>query len=436
MEQTLDNIRNFCIIAHVDHGKTTLSDRILELTHAVSARELKEQTLDAMDLERERGITIKSHPVSMEYKAQDGKTYLFNLLDTPGHVDFAYEVSRSMGACEGALLVVDAAQGVEAQTVANTYFAMDANLEIVPVLNKVDLPGADVKEVSREIEDILAIPMDDPLLVSAKTGVGCPEVLEAIVKRIPPPKTRGADAPLRALVFDSVFDEFRGVITYVRVVDGSVKAGQGVTFMGSHVSTTIHEVGIFSPGKKPVDCLSAGQVGYLVGTVKDPSEIKIGDTVTTSKFGADEALPGFHDIHPTVFCGIYPMSTDEFPKVEQGLEKLHLNDSAFTFHHESSIALGFGFRCGFLGLLHMEIVQERLRREFGLDIISTTPGVVYKLKMKGGEERDLDNPLQMPDPSTLETISEPVLKARIITPNESIAGAARWRARSRWTRSA
>ena len=410
MEQTLDNIRNFCIIAHVDHGKTTLSDRILELTHAVSARELKEQTLDAMDLERERGITIKSHPVSMEYKSQDGKTYLFNLLDTPGHVDFAYEVSRSMGACEGALLVVDAAQGVEAQTV----------LEIVPVLNKVDLPGADVKEVSREIEDILAIPMDDPLLVSAKTGVGCPEVLEAIVKRIPPPKTRGADAPLRALVFDSVFDEFRGVITYVRVVDGSVKAGQGVTFMGSHVSTTIHEVGIFSPGKKPVDCLSAGQVGYLVGTVKDPSEIKIGDTVTTSKFGADEALPGFHDIHPTVFCGIYPMSTDEFPKVEQGLEKLHLNDSAFTFHHESSIALGFGFRCGFLGLLHMEIVQERLRREFGLDIISTTPGVVYKLKMKGGEERDLDNPLQMPDPSTLETISEPVLKARIITPNESI----------------
>ena len=407
MEQTLDNIRNFCIIAHVDHGKTTLSDRILELTHAISARELKEQTLDAMDLERERGITIKSHPVSMEYAAKDGKTYLFNLLDTPGHVDFAYEVSRSMGACEGALLVVDAAQGVEAQTVANTYFAQDAKLEIVPVLNKVDLPGADVKEVSREIEDILAIPMDDPLLVSAKTGMGCPDVLEAIVKRIPPPKTRGADAPLRALVFDSVFDEFRGVITYVRVVDGSVKPGQGVTFMGSRVSTTIHEVGVFSPGKKPVDCLSAGQVGYLVGTVKDPSEIKIGDTVTTSKFGADDPLPGFHDIHPTVFCGIYPMSTDEFPKVEQGLEKLHLNDSAFTFHHESSIALGFGFRCGFLGLLHMEIVQERLRREFGLDIISTTPG-------------DLDNPLQMPDPSTLETISEPVLKARIITPTESI----------------
>ena len=416
----LENIRNFCIIAHVDHGKTTLSDRILELTHAISARELKEQTLDAMDLERERGITIKSHPVSMEYTAKDGRKYLFNLLDTPGHVDFAYEVSRSMGACEGALLVVDAAQGVEAQTVANTYFAQDAKLEIVPVLNKVDLPGADVPEVSREIEDILAIPMDDPLLVSAKTGFGCPDVLEAIVHRIPPPETKGVDAPLRALVFDSVFDEFRGVITYVRLVDGSLKAGQSVTFMASGVTTTVHEVGIFSPNKKPVDHLEAGQVGYIVGTVKDPSEIKIGDTVTTTKLGASEALPGFHDIHPTVFCGIYPMSTDEFPKVAAGLEKLHLNDSAFTFHHESSLALGFGFRCGFLGLLHMEIVQERLRREFGLDIISTSPGVVYKLKMKDGSERDLDNPLQMPDPSALETISEPTLKARIITPSGSI----------------
>ncbi|MBO5751401.1 MAG: elongation factor 4 [Kiritimatiellae bacterium] len=416
----ISHIRNFCIIAHVDHGKTTLSDRILELTHAISQRELKEQTLDAMDLERERGITIKSHPVTMQYEAKDGNTYLFNLLDTPGHVDFAYEVSRSMGACEGALLVVDAAQGVEAQTVANTYFAQDANLEIVPVLNKVDLPGADVKEVSREIEDILAIPMDEPLFVSAKTGMGCADVLEAIVKRIPPPQTLGTDAPLRALVFDSVFDEFRGVITYVRVVDGSISAGQNVSFMGSGVSTTVHEVGIFSPGKKPVAKLSAGEVGYIVGTVKDPAEIKIGDTVTTTKLGASEPLAGFQDIRPTVFCGIYPMSTDEFQKVEAGLEKLHLNDSAFTFHHESSVALGFGFRCGFLGLLHMEIVQERLRREFGLDIISTSPGVIYKLKFKNGEEKDLDNPLQMPDPSALESIFEPMLKARIITPSESI----------------
>lgn len=418
--KTLDNIRNFCIIAHVDHGKTTLSDRILELTKAISLRELKEQTLDAMDLERERGITIKSHPVSMAYRAKDGKEYLFNLLDTPGHVDFAYEVSRSMGACEGALLVVDAAQGVEAQTVANTYFAMDADLEIVPVLNKVDLPGADVDGVSKQVEDILAISMDEPLLVSAKTGMGCEDVLEAIVNRIPPPKTQGEDAPLRALVFDSVFDEFRGVITYVRVVDGTIKTGDTVKFIGSGVSTTIHETGIFSPGKKPTDKLVAGQVGYLVGTVKDPSEIKIGDTVTTQKLGATEPLPGFHDIHPTVFCGIYPMSTDEFEKVRQGLEKLHLNDSAFTFHHESSVALGFGFRCGFLGLLHMEIVQERLRREFNLDIISTTPGVVYKIKMRDGSERELDNPLQMPDVSAFESISEPILKARIITPSESI----------------
>ncbi|MBR4654480.1 MAG: translation elongation factor 4 [Kiritimatiellae bacterium] len=420
MEQTLDNIRNFCIIAHVDHGKTTLSDRILELTKAVPLRELKEQTLDAMDLERERGITIKSHPVSMVYHAKDGKEYLFNLLDTPGHVDFAYEVSRSMGACEGALLVVDAAQGVEAQTVANTYFAQDARLEIVPVLNKVDLPGADVAGVSKQVEDILAIEMDDPLLVSAKTGEGCPDVLEAIVKRIPPPKTLGRDAPLRALVFDSVFDEFRGVITYVRVVDGSIGAGDSVRFMASGVTTTLHEVGIFSPSKKPVERLEAGQVGYLVGTVKTPEDIKIGDTVTTARLGAEVPLPGFKELRPTVFCGIYPMSTDEFEKVRQGLEKLHLNDSAFTFHHESSIALGFGFRCGFLGLLHMEIVQERLRREFNLDIISTTPGVIYRLKMKGGEERDLDNPLQMPDPSALESISEPVLKARIITPSETI----------------
>ncbi len=290
----------------------------------------------------------------------------------------------------------------------------------MPVLNKVDLPGANVPEVCRQIEDVLAIPMDEPLLISAKTGQGCAAVLEAIVQRIPPPQTHGTDAPLRALVFDSVFDEFRGVIVYVRIMDGTISAGQGINFMGSGVSTTVHEVGIFSPTKKPVAKLEAGQVGYIVGTVKDPSEIKIGDTVTTTKLGATEALPGFHDIHPTVFCGIYPMSTDEFPKVEQGLEKLHLNDAAFTFHHESSLALGFGFRCGFLGLLHMEIVQERLRREFGLDIISTAPGVVYKLKLKSGEEKELDNPLQMPDPSAIDTISEPILTARIITPSDTI----------------
>ena len=420
MAETLDNIRNFCIIAHIDHGKTTLSDRVLELTKTLTQRELKEQTLDAMDLERERGITIKSHPVTMAYDARDGKRYTFNLIDTPGHVDFSYEVSRSMGACEGAVLVVDASQGVEAQTVANTYLAQEAKLEIIPVLNKIDLPGSDVPGVSRQIEDVLAIPMDAPLLVSAKTGEGVAEVLEAVVSRIPPPVTAGAAAPLRALVFDSVFDAFRGVITYVRVVDGRIKAGDTIRFMGTGLTANIHETGIFSPSQKPVESLEPGCVGYLVSTIKDPSEIKIGDTVTLSRNGADEPLPGFRDVRPTVFCGIYPVSTDEFPKVQAGLEKLHLNDAAFTFHPESSAALGFGYRCGFLGLLHMEIVQERLRREFGLDIISTHPGVVYKLKMRDGSERELDNPVQMPDVTSVEEIYEPVLKARIITTGDTI----------------
>ncbi len=420
MRQKLEDIRNFCIIAHIDHGKTTLSDRMLELTKTLSAREIKEQTLDAMDLERERGITIKSHPVTMSYEARNGKRYKFNLIDTPGHVDFAYEVSRSMGACEGAVLVVDASQGVEAQTVANTYLAQDAKLEIVPVLNKIDLPGSDVPGVSRQIEDVLAIPMDAPLTISAKTGEGVDGVLEAIVERIPPPETEGRDAPLRALVFDSVFDAFRGVITYVRVVDGRIKAGDAIKFMGTGLSANIHETGVFSPSQKPVPALEAGDVGYLVSTVKDPSEIKIGDTVTLARNGAPEPLPGFRDVRPTVFCGIYPVSTDEFPKVQAGLEKLHLNDAAFTFHPESSAALGFGYRCGFLGLLHMEIVQERLRREFGLDIISTHPGVVYKLEMSDGTERELDNPVLMPDVTQVEAIYEPVLRARIITTGDTI----------------
>lgn len=420
MEHNLELIRNFCIIAHIDHGKTTLSDRLLELTHAIDLHDLREQTLDAMDLERERGITIKSHPVSMHYEAKDGKRYLFNLIDTPGHVDFAYEVSRSMGACEGAVLVVDAAQGVEAQTVANAYLAVDNDLEIVPVLNKVDLPGAQVEEVTHQIEDVLGIPVELPLHISAKTGVGVPDVLEAIVSKIPPPKSKGVDAPLRALVFDSVFDIYRGVITYVRVVDGKIKAGDQVTFIGSGQTTLLREVGIFSPDQKPVDSLGAGQVGYLVGTIKDPADIKIGDTVTLAKDGATEPLPGFKEVRPMVFCGIYPVSTDEYEKVRTGLEKLHLNDSAFTFHPESSVALGFGFRCGFLGLLHMEIVEERLRREFGLDIISTHPAVVYKVKMNEGEVIELDNPVKLPDITRINEIQEPMIKATIITPNECI----------------
>ena len=420
MEQNLAHIRNFCIIAHIDHGKTTLSDRVLELTHAIDPHDLREQTLDAMDLERERGITIKSHPVSMNYTAKDGTRYLFNLIDTPGHVDFAYEVSRSMGACEGAVLVVDAAQGVEAQTVANTYLAVDNNLEILPVLNKVDLPGAKIDEVTHQIEDVLGVPVELPLHISAKTGMGVPDVLEAIVAKVPPPKSQGADAPLRALVFDSVFDIYRGVITYVRVVDGTIRAGDQVSFIGSGQTTLLREVGIFSPDQKPVDALSAGQVGYLVGTIKDPADIKIGDTVTLVKNGAIEPLPGFREVRPMVFSGIYPVSTDEYEKVRTGLEKLHLNDSAFMFHPESSVALGFGFRCGFLGLLHMEIVQERLRREFGLDIISTHPAVIYKIRTKDGTMEDIDNPVRLPDVTRIDEIQEPIIRATIITPNDCL----------------
>ena len=418
MEQPIDHIRNFSIIAHIDHGKTTLSDRILELTHAIDPRNLREQTLDAMDLERERGITIKSHPVSMAYRAKNGETYLFNLIDTPGHVDFSYEVSRSMKACEGAVLVVDAAQGVEAQTVANSYLAIDSNLEIVPVLNKVDLPSARTEEVEREIEDVLGIPVKLPLRISAKTGAGVPDVLEAIVSEIPPPATAGADAPLRCLVFDSVFDAYRGVIVYVRVVDGTVKAGDMIRFMNNSYTTQVKEVGIFSPDQKPVASLEAGQVGYIVGTIRNPEEIKIGDTVTTVKDGAKENLPGFKEVRPMVFCGIYPSSTDEYEKVHAGLEKLHLNDAAFTFKAESSVALGFGFRCGFLGLLHMEIVQERLRREFALDLISTHPAVVYRVTMNDGTVEEIDNPTRLPDVTNIQQIEEPLIAATIITPND------------------
>jgi GTP-binding protein LepA len=420
MEQGIENVRNFCIIAHVDHGKTTLSDRILELTKTIDMRLMREQTLDAMDLERERGITIKCHPVSMHYTARDGKEYRFNLIDTPGHVDFSYEVSRSMGACEGAILVVDAAQGVEAQTVANAYLAIENHLEIIPVINKVDLPSANVEEVKKQVEDIIGISMENPLLISGKTGLNVVEVLEAVVARIPPPKTRGKEAPLRALVFDSVFDVFRGVITYVRVVDGCIKVGDAVRFIKSGVATQVREVGVFSPNQKPVGILEPGQVGYLVGTIKDPSEIKIGDTVTNVKEGATEALPGFKEIRPMVFSGIYPVSTDEYEKVRQGLEKLHLNDSAFSWHAESSVALGFGFRCGFLGLLHMEIVQERLRREFDLDIINTHPGVVYRVFLSNGEMMEIDNPVHLPEITRIDHIEEPMIKATIICPNECI----------------
>ena len=418
-ETPAKNIRNFCIIAHIDHGKTTLSDRILELTKAIDLRLIREQTLDAMDLERERGITIKSHPVSMHYTAKDGQVYQFNLIDTPGHVDFAYEVSRSMRACEGAILVVDATQGVEAQTVANTYLAVDNNLEIIVAINKVDMPGADPENASQQVEDLVGIPAEEHIQISAKTGINVDSVLEAVVARIPPPKVE-PEAPLRALVFDSRFDIFRGVVVYVRIMDGSLKAGDTVTFMANNITTQIREVGIFSPEQKPVEKLSPGEVGYLVGTIKDPREVKNGDTITTAKDGAKEPLPGYTEIRPMVFCGIYPVGSEDFEKVRQGLEKLHLNDPAFTYHPESSVALGFGFRCGFLGLLHMEIVQERLRREFDLDIINTHPSVIYKVIQNGGATLEIDNPVKLPDVTTISEIQEPIIKATIICPGDNI----------------
>jgi GTP-binding protein LepA len=419
-DETIPNTRNFCIIAHIDHGKTTLSDRILELTKAIEQRLMREQTLDAMDLERERGITIKSHPVSMLYTARDGQTYRFNLIDTPGHVDFAYEVSRSMRACEGAILVVDATQGVEAQTVANAYLAVDNRLEIVPVLNKVDMAGADIPGVTRQIEDLLGIGMGEHLHISAKTGQNVTEVLEAVVRHVPPPRTHGAQAPLRALVFDSVFDIFRGVVVYVRVVDGTLRVGDSVQLMSNGITTQIREVGIFSPGQKPVAELGPGQVGYLVGTIKEPKDVKSGDTITSARDGAQEPLPGYKEVRPMVFCGIYPVGSEDFEKVRQGLEKLHLNDAAFTFHPESSVALGFGFRCGFLGLLHMDIVQERLRREFDLDIINTHPSVIYRVRLSNGSTIEVDNPVKLPDVTRIEAIEEPVIRATIICPGDII----------------
>ncbi|MGI6099243.1 MAG: translation elongation factor 4 [Kiritimatiellia bacterium] len=419
-EEIIHNTRNFCIIAHIDHGKTTLSDRILELTKAVEQRLIRDQTLDSMELERERGITIKSHPVTMLYTARDGKTYRFNLIDTPGHVDFAYEVSRSMRACEGAILVVDSTQGVEAQTVANAYLAVDNHLEIVPVLNKVDMAGADIPGVTRQVEDLLGISMGEHLHISAKTGQNVEEVLEAVVRHVPPPRTRGAKAPLRALVFDSVFDIFRGVVVYVRVVDGTLRVGDSVQLMSNGVATQIREVGVFSPGQQPVEELGPGQVGYLVGTIKDPADVKSGDTITTTSNGSEEALPGYKEVRPMVFCGIYPVGSEDFEKVRQGLEKLHLNDAAFTFHPESSVALGFGFRCGFLGLLHMDIVQERLRREFDLDIINTHPSVIYDVTLHNGSTIEVDNPVQLPDPAHIAIIEEPIIRATIICPGDNI----------------
>lgn len=416
--ESLENIRNFCIIAHVDHGKTTLSDRLLEETHTIQKREMQDQLLDSMDLERERGITIKSHPVSMRYN-YEGKEYLLNLIDTPGHVDFSYEVSRSLAACEGALLLIDAAQGVEAQTVANAHLALGQNLEIIPVINKVDLPSAHPDACKRQIEDILAIPAEDAILASGKSGIGIKEILKAVIERVPAP--RMADYPAtRALVFDCVFDAYKGVICYVRVFSGSLKPGDEILFMSNGKRSTIKEVGRFAPKMKTEKVLEAGCTGYIVSNIKDVSEIKIGDTITFANNPAQDMLPGYKEVKPMVFSGIYPVDTSDYEKLKVSIGKLQLNDAALVYQSETSAALGFGFRCGFLGLLHMEIVQERLRREYDLDIISTYPSVVYKLDLNDGTQIEIDNPCRLPDPTLIKAIYEPTIKANILIPTESI----------------
>jgi GTP-binding protein LepA len=416
-------IRNFCIIAHIDHGKTTLSDRLLEFTGTVEKRESQEQLLDAMDLERERGITIKSHPVAMTYTAKDGLEYKLNLMDTPGHVDFAYEVSRSLAACEGAIVVVDAAQGVEAQTVANVNLAVKQGLTIVPVINKIDLPNSDLPTVRKQLEEILAIPAEEAVLASAKVGIGITDVLEAVVQRIPAP-TGASDARLRALVFDSTFDTYRGVVIYVRVVDGVVRQGDVIKLMATNRPYEVKEVGIFRPTQPKFVAqpeLAAGSVGYVIANMKTSSEVKVGDTLTNSKFPADEPVPGFQEIQPMVFSGIYPINTADFEHLKAAMGKLQLNDAAFVFQAESSVALGFGFRCGFLGLLHMEIIQERLRREFDMDIIATYPSVIYEVYKTNGEMVLVDNPEHLPDGSVIEEIREPMVRCFLMIPNENIS---------------
>ncbi len=415
----LSKIRNFCIIAHVDHGKTTLSDRLLERTKTIEMRNMQDQLLDSMDIERERGITIKSHPVSMHYNHPTLGEFLLNLNDTPGHVDFSYEVSRSLVACEGALLLIDASQGVEAQTVANATLAIEQGLTIIPVLNKIDLPGADIDRTLRQIEDVLAIPREEAIMASAKSGLGIDDILEAIITRIPAPKHQEI-SQTRALIFDSIFDTYKGVICYVRLFSGALKSGDEVLLMQTNQTTTIKEVGYFSPKMKVLDDLTNGKIGYIVTNIKNVSEIKIGDTVTNALNPAKEILPGYKEVKPMVFCGIYPIDTSDLEKLKISLGKLKLNDASLVYQSESSAALGFGFRCGFLGLLHMDIIQERIRREYGLDIISTYPSVIYKIKLTNGESIDIDNPLHLPETSSIKEIYEPVITSKIHIPNDSI----------------
>jgi GTP-binding protein LepA len=413
----LDRIRNFSIIAHIDHGKSTLADRLIQTTGGLTAREMTEQVLDNMDIEKERGITIKAQTVRLDYRAKDGQNYVLNLMDTPGHVDFAYEVSRSLAACEGSLLVVDASQGVEAQTLANVYQALDAGHEIVPILNKVDLPAAEPDRVKQQIEDVIGLPSDDAVMISAKTGLNIEGVLEAIVTRLPPPKGDAA-APTKALLVDSWYDPYLGVVILVRVKDGHLRKGQKIRMMAGGTSHVIEQVGVFRPKMQTVESLGPGEMGYINAAIKTVADTNVGDTITDDRNPAAEALPGFKPSIPVVWCGLYPVDADDFEKLRDSLAKLRLNDASFHFEAESSAALGFGYRCGFLGLLHLEIIQERLSREFDLDLIATAPSVVYKLKMTNGTERELHNPADMPDVVSIESIQEPWIKATIFVPDE------------------
>ena len=413
------HIRNFSIIAHIDHGKSTLSDRVLEMTGTVASRDMKEQLLDSMDIERERGITIKSQAVRVDYTADDGQTYQFNLIDTPGHVDFTYEVSRSLAACEGAVLVVDATQGVEAQTVANAMLAMNADLEIVPLINKIDLPAADPERVRAEIEDGLALPADDAVLASGKTGEGVHDLLEAVVYGIPAPEG-DADAPLRALIFDSYFDAYRGVVAFIRVIDGAVKKGDRIRMMATGAETGVEEVGARRPAEVALPELSVGEVGYLVTGLKEVSQVKTGDTITLAEGGVAEPLPGYREVKPMVYTGLFPIDGDQYEPLKEALEKLSLNDPALIWEPEKSHALGFGFRVGFLGLLHMEVIKERLEREFGLDLLATAPSVEYHVHKQGGEMVSLHSPQEMPDAGEIERIEEPYLKAKILIPPDYV----------------